>query len=158
MDWKSAVSYNARSMTKATREVLDQLDVVYTRDSTYTAYSRFMVVMPLPEKLAYTFIFKIHHPNEFSIQYYDAKPSHSGYLTFMEIKNYQQEDVSLIKEILKRLVAYFERPPWKFTRGQRLMHGYFIPEFRKAKKAWALFDCLYLTEEEKSMFKASGKT
>jgi hypothetical protein len=28
------------------------------------------------------------------------------------------------------------REPWKFTKGQRLMHGALMPEFRKAKKAW----------------------
>lgn len=157
MKWESPISYNAKSMTRATRQILDQLDVIYTRDSTHTSYSRFMVVMPLPEKLAYTYLFQFHHPHEFSIHYYDTKPAHSGIMSFMKINNYKEKDIGFIQGVLKRLLAYFERPPWKFTFGMRLMHGCLLPEFRRAKKAWMVFDCLTLTDEEQEKFNVTLK-
>jgi len=153
MNWESPVSYTAKSMTRATRQILDELDVIYTRDSSYSSYSRFMVVMPLPDKLAYTYVFKLHHPHEFTIRYYDTKPGHSGVMPFMRIEGYEGKDREFITGILKRLLACFERPPWKFTTGMRLRHGYLLPEYRRARKAWASFDGLTLSDEEREKFR-----
>ena len=153
MKWSSPVSYLAKPLTQATRYILDHLDLVYTRDSSHTAYSRFVVVIPLPEKLSYTYVFNIHHPHEFSIRYYDTKPGHSGIMSFMEIRDYDEKDLTIITEILKGLLASFQRPPWKFTFGMRLQHGLLLPEFWQSKKAWAGFDCLTLPDEERERYR-----
>jgi hypothetical protein len=160
MNWESPVSYNAKSMTRATREILEGLDVLYTRESTHSVYGRFVVAIPLADKFAYTYVFKFHHPNEFELHYYDSKPGHSGIMPFMRIRKYQEEDVPFIKELLKRLLVYFEeRPPWKFPFAARLMHGLIIPEFWQAKRAWDEFDALKFTKEEKEKYQVEkGKS
>ncbi len=153
MQLGSAVSYNAKTMAFATRHILDKMDIIYTREGDFSTYSRFVVVMPLMDKMAYTYVFHIHHPKELELRFYDAKPGHSGIMTYMEFRRYEDENWELAKDILRHLLAFFDRAPWKFTTGQRLMHGYFIPEFWQAKRFWKRFNALTLTPEEKEELK-----
>ena len=57
-EWHSAVCYNAKSMAKVTREILDQLNYTYERHRAYKPYSKLMVIFPLP-RASYVFQFKV---------------------------------------------------------------------------------------------------
>jgi hypothetical protein len=57
-------------------------------------------------------------------------------MPYIEIDSVNNENIKDIQKMLKLMVKKLPREPWKFTKGQRLMHGAIMPEFRRAKKAW----------------------
>ncbi len=134
-EWKSPVSFNSRSMAKVTEECLQELAYKFEREDGRRHYTRFMMVMPLPQ-MAYVFRFVLTSPCNVEIEYYDTRPTHASTITYMEIKGLTEGNIGHVKRLLFKVVEKLPREPWKFTIGQRLQHGYFMPEFRRAKKAW----------------------
>ena len=133
--WKSPISFSAESLAKVLREILEELDYGFKRDKVEKYYDKVYVVVPL-FRFAYAFRFIIEKPSKFTIDLYDTQPTHSSVMTYIEIDSVNQENIKDIQKILKLMVKKLPREPWKFTKGQRLMHGAMMPEFRRAKKAW----------------------
>ena len=134
-DWKSPVSYDARTMTKVVREVLDERKWTYRREKGEMPYSKFMIVMPMP-KFAYVYRFVVEEPVQIKIQSYDTRPTHSGLMPFLEIKGITDENAGEVKEVLRAIHDRLPRPAWQFTLGQKFQYALLATEYRQAKKAW----------------------
>ncbi len=133
--WISPVSFGSESLAKLMREILDELEYKFKRDKVEKFYDKFYVIMPM-FRFAYSFRFIVEKPSKFIVDMYDTQPTHSSVMPIMEIEFVTDENIVDIRTMLKLLVEKLPREPWKFTMGQRLMHGAIMPEFRKAKKAW----------------------
>ena len=137
--WSSAVSYEAKEFAKIIRESLEKLEYVFTRDLTTTTYSRFVVMIPMMGG-AQVFRYTVEYPVKFVIQCYDTYPgTKAGLMPFAEIVNVDERNRRAIEKLLQDIAEGLARPPWEFTRGQRLLVGFMLPEFRQARKAWAEF-------------------
>jgi hypothetical protein len=133
--WKSPISYDSESCAKIMRKVLDELDYEFERSKTEKAYDKTWVVVPLL-RISYAFRFNVSEPAEFTVDFYDTRPTHSSLMPYIEIDEVNNDNLEYIQKALSLMVKELPREPWKFTSKQRLMHGALMPEFRRAKKAW----------------------
>ncbi|UCE74706.1 MAG: hypothetical protein JSV56_03120 [Methanomassiliicoccales archaeon] len=133
--WISPISYSSEGLAKLLREILEELDYKFQRDKVEKFYDKFYVIIPL-FRFAYAFRFIITEPSEFIVDVYDTQPTHSSVMPYIEIDSVNDENIEDIQKMLTLMVEKMPREPWKFTKGQRLMHGALMPEFRKARKAW----------------------
>jgi hypothetical protein len=133
--WISPISFGSEGLAKLLREVLEELDYKFKRDKVEKHYDRFFVVMPML-RFAYAFRFMVEEPSEFVVDFYDTQPTHSSVMPYIEINYVTDKNIKDIQKMLELMVEKLPREPWKFTKGQRIMHGALMPEFRKAKKAW----------------------
>ena len=133
--WISPVSTGARAMSEFTREILEGMSIEFERGSSHRHYTKTSVIVPLP-KFAYVFRFVIPSLDYLTLDFYDTKPTHGGHIFYMEADPVTEGNEKIFKEILQVLSKKTSRPPWRFTFTQRIQHGYFMPEFRKARKAW----------------------
>jgi hypothetical protein len=133
--WISPISFNSESCAKILREVLEELSYKFKRDRVEKHYDKVFVVVPL-FRFAYAFRFIIEEPSEFTVDLYDTQPTHSSVMPIIEINSVNNENFEDIRKMLKLMADKLPREPWKFTLGQRFMHGALMPEFRKARKAW----------------------
>lgn len=133
--WKSPISFSSEGVAKVIREVLVELDYTFKRDRVQKYYDKTFVVVPM-FRFAYAFRFVIKKPSEFTLDVYDTQPTHSSIIPYMEIDTVNNENFEDIRRMLALLTKKLPREPWKFTVGQRLMHGAIMPEFRRARKAW----------------------
>ena len=134
-DWKSPVSFNAKSMASIIRAILDKRGYKYSREKGEKPYSKFMIVMPMP-KFAYVYRFIVEEPFEVTIETYDTRPTHSGLVPFLEVKDITDESMEHVRDLLREVKESLPRAPWKFTLGQRLQYALLAGEYRQARKAW----------------------
>jgi hypothetical protein len=133
--WSSPVTFDAKSLSVLLRNSLDELGYKYERRQSDKLYQQFMVVMPLP-KTAYVYRFVIKKPVKVWIDLYDTKPSHAGFLPMMDIQGFTEAKAPKLKRLFDNLLKKLSRPPWQFALTQKFQHGFLIPEWRRAKKAW----------------------
>ncbi len=134
--WQSPISYEAKEFAKIIRESLEKLGYVFIRDNATKAYSRFVIMLPMMGG-AHVFKYVVEYPARFDIELYDTYPSTKpGLIPMMEISNIDNNNMDVVKKLLDEAVSKVERPPWEFTKGQRLMVGFLLPEFGAARKAW----------------------
>lgn len=133
--WKSPISFSSDGVAKVLRETLEELDYKYARDKVQKYYDKTFVVVPM-FRFAYAFRFIVEEPSEFTLDVYDTQPTHSSVIPYMEIDPVKNDNFDDIRKMLTLFAGKLPREPWKFTIGQRLMHGAIMPEFRRAKKAW----------------------
>jgi hypothetical protein len=133
--WVSPISFGSESLAKLLREVLEELDYKFKRDKVEKHYDRFYVIMPML-RFAYAFRFLVEEPSEYVVDFYDTQPTHASVMPYIEIDSVTEKNIEDIQKMLKLMVKKLPREPWKFTKGQRIMHGALMPEFRNAKKAW----------------------
>lgn len=137
--WISPVSYQAMDFARIIRESLEELNYVFIRDLTSKSYSRFVVIMPMMGGTT-VYRYTVEYPSRFVIQCYDTYPgTRAGLIPFVEIHRVDARNRADITLLLQDVAGRVSRPPWEFTRGQRLMAGYLLPEFGQARKAWAEF-------------------
>ena len=134
--WVSPICFNAQSMSKLIHKILDELGYDFETSLSQKAYSSVKVIIPMPQ-FANIHRFAVKSPSRFFIDLYDTKPSHGGWIYFIEIKGVTQKKKEHIKPILKKVVEATPRPPWQFSWGQKFQHGLLQTEYRQAKKAWA---------------------
>ncbi len=134
-NWKSPISFDSESCAKIMRKVLEELKYDFERAKTEKVYDKTMVVVPLLRS-SYAFRFIVIEPAEFTIDFYDTRPTHSSLMPYIEIDEVNNGNIEYIRKALTLMVKEMPREPWKFTLGQRLMHGALMPEFRRARKAW----------------------
>jgi hypothetical protein len=137
--WSSPVSYEAKECARLIRESLERLKYIFVRDLTSKTYSRFVVMIPMMGG-AQVFRYTVEYPAKFVIQCYDTYPgTKAGLMPFLEVENVNPQNEKAIELLLRDIVKDLERPPWSFTKGQRLLVGFLLPEFRQARKAWKEF-------------------
>ena len=131
--WKAAVSIPSQEMARIARRTLTELGYGFSRDTTYKHFTRFAVVLPLPEA-AYTFRFWVETPSAFVLDLYTTRPTHTGVVHFVEVS--MIEDVEDVRRFLRGLAERMPRLPWKFSLGDRFRYGFAVPEFVSAKRRW----------------------
>lgn len=133
--WISPISFGSEGLAKILREILDELGYEFKRDNVQKQFDKVYVIVPLM-RFSYAYRFIVEKPSEFIVDLYDTQPTHSSTIPYIEINPVNEENIKDIQKMLRLMVKKLPREPWKFTKGQRLMHGAIMPEFRKAKKAW----------------------
>ncbi|MEW6070026.1 MAG: hypothetical protein AB1485_05360 [Candidatus Thermoplasmatota archaeon] len=128
-------SFSAQTIATSLREVLEELNFKFERESIQKHYTQVMVLIPLP-KFAYTFRFVIKEPSEFIIDLYDAKVTHSGMIHFIELENVKKDNIDSIRLVLNKLIHKLPRKPWEFTLAQKFQTGFLAPEIVTAKGKW----------------------
>jgi len=133
--WTSPISFSSEGLAKILREILDELGYEFKRDNVQKQFDKVFMVVPLM-RFSYAYRFIVEKPSEFIVDLYDTQPTHSSVIPYIEIDSVNEENIKDIQKMLRLMVKKLPREPWKFTKGQRLMHGAIMPEFRKARKAW----------------------
>lgn len=133
--WISPISFSSEGLAKILREILDELGYEFKRDNVQKQFDKVFMVVPLM-RFSYAFRFIVEKPSEFIVDLYDTQPTHSSTMPYIEINPVNEENIKDIQKMLKLMVKKLPREPWKFTKGQRLMHGALMPEFRRARKEW----------------------
>ncbi|MEE9152111.1 MAG: hypothetical protein V3U20_09815 [Thermoplasmata archaeon] len=133
--WISPISFGSEGLAKILREILEGLGYEFKRDNFQKHFDKTFIIVPLL-RFTYAFRFIVKKPSEFVVDMYDTQPTHSSTMPYIEIDSVNEKNIKDIQKMLKLMVEKLPREPWKFTRGQRLMHGALMPEFRRARKAW----------------------
>ncbi len=133
--WISPISFSSEGLAKILREILDELGYEFKRDNVQKQFDKVFMIVPLM-RFSYAFRFIVEKPSEFIVDLYDTQPTHSSVIPYIEIDPVNEDNIKDIQKMLRLMVKKLPREPWKFTKGQRLMHGAIMPEFRKARKAW----------------------
>ncbi len=133
--WISPISFSSEGLAKILREILDELGYEFKRDNVQKQFDKVFMIVPLM-RFSYAFRFIVEKPSEFIVDLYDTQPTHSSVIPYIEIDPVNENNIKDIQKMLRLMVKKLPREPWKFTKGQRLMHGAIMPEFRKARKAW----------------------
>lgn len=133
--WISPISFSSESLAKVLREILEELGYEFKRDNVQKQFDKTFIIVPLM-RFSYAFRFIVEKPSEFVVDLYDTQPTHSSVMPIIEIDSVNDKNIEDIQKMLRLMVKKLPREPWKFTLGQRLMHGALMPEFRRAKKAW----------------------
>ena len=131
--WTAPVSIPSNEMVAHVKETLEEMGFTYRRERTYHHYSRLLIVLPMPES-SYVFRFRVLSPAKFLIDLYDTRPTHSGELHFIELRDVENLDVA--RRFLRKLVARMPRKPWKFTFMERFRTGFLTPEYVRARRIW----------------------
>ncbi len=131
--WKAAVSVPSQEMARIARRTLNEMGYGFSRDRTYKNFTRFAVVIPIPEA-AYTFRFWVEEPTPFVLDLYSTRPTHTGVVHFVEV--HMIEDEEDVRRFLRGLVERMPRLPWKFTFMDRFKYGFVVPEFVTARRKW----------------------
>ncbi len=134
--WNAPMSFPATTVARLLREEMDNLGWEYERESDQKIYTRVMVIMPLM-KGAHVYRYRVHSPFEITIETYDTRPTHSGYVPRIGIKGLNEENFPHVKKLLDEVMKRLPRPMWEFTLQHKLMNGLLSPEFREAKVMWA---------------------
>lgn len=149
--WSSPICFQAKEFAIIVRESLENLKYVFVRDSTTKSYSRFVVLIPMMGG-THVYQYNVEYPSQFLIQIYDTYPgTKSGVMPFIEISPVDERNRGDVRRLLEDVVSSTPRPPWEFTKGQRVLVGYYLPEYGRARKAWATFgfDTSKRTEKER---------
>jgi hypothetical protein len=133
--WEAAVYLDAILTAKLLRSALNELDFKFSRDKTEKPFTSLMVVVPMP-RFAYAFQFKIKEPSEFVINIYDTKPTPSGILHLIEVRDISENNIKDVQNVLKKLASKMPRKPWKFYWSERFKYALAAPEYVRAKKKW----------------------
>ena len=133
---KLPCSSNGRSMALVLRECLAQLDFTYDYRIGRRHFSRFTFVITL-DRFTRTFRFKVTRPVEFEIECWDESPGHGGKLHYLEVSRFDGGSRRQVTRLLRLLAISLPRLPWKFKFTHRLGVGYLLPDFVRARKAWA---------------------
>lgn len=137
--WSSAISYQAKPFATTIRESLESLNYVFIRDMSSKSYSRFVIMIPMMSG-AHVYRYTVDFPSPFIIQCYDTYPgTKAGLMPMLEIDPVTDKNRKDIARLLEEINDNLERPPWEFSHGQRLMVGYLLPEFSRARKSWKEF-------------------
>ena len=132
----SAVSVPVVPSAGAIRACLEELGWKFERRKTSRIYSKFAVIIMMP-KAAHVFQFVVKEGPPVTIETWAADVAAGAVLTFLRIDDIRPEDEPEIKRFLEAYRTAVGKDPWQFTRGERSRAGYLLPEFRKARKAWA---------------------
>ena len=133
--WVSPICWDAESAAKVLRDCMDELGYKFKRDKDSKHYTKIMLLLPIP-KFAYVWRYEVSAPSKFVINTYDTYPTHSSVMPYMEIDDISGRNIQDIKKLLRLFVQKLPRAPWQFTLRQRFMHGFAMPEFGRAKRAW----------------------
>lgn len=135
--WESAVSVPVLQSAGAVRASLEELGWKFERRKTTRIYSKFQIIMMLP-KGAHVFQFVLQDIEGVTIETWAADVAAGAVLTFLRIEGIREDQEPDVKKFLAAYRKAVGKDPWKFPFGERSRAGYLLPEFGRAKRAWAL--------------------
>ena len=138
LSWESPVSVPILESAGAIRAALEELGWPFERRKSTRLYSKFAYVLMVP-KGAYVFQFKLKEISEAVIETWETDISSSGRVSRLKVDGYLLEETDKIRKFLECYRKAVGREPWHFTFRERSQAGYLLPEFGRAKRAWASF-------------------
>ena len=136
--WESPVSVRAVDSAGAVRAALEELGWPFERSKSTKLYSKFAFAIMLPRG-AYVFRFRLKPPSTLLIETWETEPSPGSRMTHLRVEGFalgERQDVRRFLELYRRATG---KDPWAFTFGERSRAGYLLPEFGRARRAWAGF-------------------
>jgi hypothetical protein len=118
------------------RASLEQLGWSFERKKSTRLYSRFAFIIMLP-KGAYVFQFDVKKPFPLLIETWETEASPGALIAHLKVEGFTADHEDEVRRMLALYRQAVGRAPWHFTRAQRSRAGYLLPEFSRAKKAWA---------------------
>ena len=131
--WRAAVCYDSPSISKKTREALDELGWTYDRDRSERHFSKLMVVIALPQA-SYVFQYLVREPAKFVVNVYDEKPTHSGVVHYIEVKGITRGNARYVREFLQLFASSLPRKPYQFFWVERVRLGLIRSEHMRSKR------------------------
>lgn len=133
--WRAAICYDASICAHNMRLVLNHLNYDFERRRDNKLYENFIGgLVPLP-KYAYVYVFGIKK-GDWEVWFYDKKPTHSGILHMVEVHKITEDNISIIKDLMRAFADSLPRKPWEFLWTERFRYALFAPEYVTAKKKW----------------------
>src|SRR6267142_5605803 len=136
--WESPVSVPILESAGAVRAALEELGWPFDRSKSTRLYSKFAYVLMVP-KGAYVFQFKLKEVSQAVIETWETDISSSGRVSRLKVDGYTVAETENIRRFLELYRKACGRDPWHFTFRERSQAGYLLPEFGRAKRAWASF-------------------
>ena len=134
--FESAVAVPVVESAAAIRASLEDLGWTFERRKSSRIYSKFTVVLMLP-KAAHVFQFVVKGGPDFTIETWSTDVAAGARLTFLRIEDLEASDTPKAAAFLETYRRAVGKDPWRFSAGERGRAGYLLPEFGRAKKAWA---------------------
>lgn len=134
--WEAAICYDAQTSAYSLRQVLEAEGMEFQRRRDHRLYQNYIGgVVPIP-KYAYVYVFTIKDGG-WEVWFYDKKPTHSGTLHMVEVRDITPENIGTIKRVMRAFARALPRRPWEFFWSERLRYALFAPEYVRAKRLWA---------------------
>ena len=128
---KLPLCFEASSAASVFRQVLEDMDLVYSRQNGTRRYTRFAAIVAL-EQSAFSYKYIVDDPS-INFEIWSEVPSLSGSITYLGVDG---DSKSEFQNILRNYVNALPRNPWKFTLFQKLRNGPLSPGIYGAKKKW----------------------
>ena len=134
--WETPMSNRVTDVAIALRESMEELGWAFERERGEHIYTRFAIVLPMI-KVAYVFRFRVLKPLPgIVVDTWEMRATHRGDISYLAVKDYRDEDLPAVRELLGELVERLPRRPWDFPLGQRLEAGLVIPEWSDSRRRW----------------------
>ncbi len=134
--WQSAVSVPVVSSAATIRAALEEMGWTFERRKSTKMYSKFTIILVVP-KGAHVFQFVVTKGPPVTIETWGATVSAGAELTFLRVEGFGPEHAADVRRFLELYRKGVGKDPWRFTMGERSRAGYLLPEFGRARKAWA---------------------
>lgn len=136
--WDSPVSVGVLESAAAVRAALEELGWPFERKKSTRLYSKFTIALMIP-RAAYVFQFRLTDGSSIVIDTWEAELSSSAQMTWISIEGFTEQDIPRLRQFLEAYRAAAGQEPWEFAFGSRVRAGVALPEFRRARRAWAAF-------------------
>jgi hypothetical protein len=134
--WETPMSNRVTDVAIVLRESMEELGWAFERERGEHIYTRFAIVLPMI-KVAYVFRFRVLKPLPgIVVDTWEMRATHRGDISYLAVKDYRDEDLPAVRELLGELVERLPRRPWDFPLGQRLEAGLVIPEWSDSRRRW----------------------
>lgn len=134
--WQSPVSVGVLESAGAVRAALEDLGWPYERRKSVRLYSKFAVAVMLP-KGAYVFQFKVTGKPDTTVETWETEMSPGARIAHLKVEGETASDPAQLRAFLDLYRRAAGKDPWRFSAGERSRAGFLLPEFSRAKKAWA---------------------
>jgi hypothetical protein len=134
--FESVVSVPVVASAAAVRAALESLGWEFERRKSTRLYSKFAFILTLP-KAAHVFQFVVSGPPAFTVETWQTDIAAGALMTFLRVEGVRVESEGDLRAFLAAYRTAAGKDPWRFTAGERSRAGYLLPEFARAKKAWA---------------------
>tara|TARA_B100000029_G_scaffold507474_1_gene592166 strand:- start:106 stop:510 length:405 start_codon:yes stop_codon:yes gene_type:complete len=131
---KLPLCFDAGSAASVFRQVLDDMDLSYSRKDGTRSYTRFAAVVSL-EQSAFSYTYILNNPN-IKFEIWSEVPGLSGNITYL---GFNADSNPHLQKILQNYISTLPRNPWNFSLSQKLRNGFLSPGIYGAKKKWKEF-------------------
>jgi hypothetical protein len=138
MDWQSVVAVGVVESAAVVRAALDELAIPFEKKKSTKLYTKFSFIISIP-KGSYVFQFALKTEPPILIETWETELSPGARMAHLRIEGFTEAQREQIRGFLQLYRKGAGRDPWAFTFGERSRAGYLLPEFGRARQAWAEF-------------------